>query len=271
MPHRHFIYSTLLILTVHLFAYVPSYAEAPTVQCRIINEYPHDTNTSTQGLFFLDGKLYESSGGFGVSYLAIVELETGRHLAKHNLTGRLFAEGITTYKNKVFLITWLSGNGYVHDIQTLETQASFAYRNEKESIEGWGLAFDNEKFILSSGTARLLFYEPEDFSRIGGITVKEGNETVRLLNELEYVGGMVLANLWKTDFIAVIDPASGQLKARIDISPLRQRLSKESGVANGIAYDKETGRLFVTGKRWSKLFQIEIDEVLWRQPVLDGK
>jgi len=234
-------------------------------------EHPHDPQTSTQGLFIHDGRLYESSGGFDKSFLAMVELETGRHIRKNPLESRDFAEGIAPCKGRLFLLSWLSGTGFIHDLDTLDYQANFAYREKGETIEGWGLTFDGSRFILSSGTARLRFHQPDDFARTGTLVVQDGAKPIRQLNELEYVGGMILANIWKSDRIAVINPESGRVKAWIDLAPLRQRIAPESGVANGIACDTKTGRLFVTGKHWDKLFEIEVDAVLWRQPVLGGK
>jgi len=259
----------LIILTLPAVLAVSgrALADAPVYQARVVETHPHDDVTSTQGLFYRDGIFYESSGGFGVSFLATVDPGTGTFIARHYLPGKLFAEGITPYNNKIYLLTWLSGNGFVHDMDTLAPLAGFAYRLESEKIEGWGLAYDGERFILSSGSATLRFYEPNDFTRTGQIVVRDGLQPIRMLNELEYVGGMLLANIWKSDKIAVIDPQTGKLRAWIDLSPLRALIAPESGVANGIAYDKENGRLFVTGKHWDKLFQIEIDESLWRQPV----
>lgn len=270
--HLRFSFTIFLLLVAGLLLFqAPALAQTPTYQCQIIAQHPHDRQTSTQGLFFHDGNLYESSGGFGLSFIAITEIETGRHTRKFQYEGRYFAEGITSYKNKLFLLTWLSGTGFVHDLANLDYQTSFAYRGNSEAIEGWGLTFDGMRFILSSGSARLRFYQPDDFSRTETLLIRDGSDPIRQLNELEYVGGMILANIWKSDRIAVIAPESGKVEAWIDIAPLRQHLSPDAGVANGIAYDANTGRLFVTGKHWDKLFEIRIDEVLWRQPVTGGE
>ncbi|MUM78664.1 glutaminyl-peptide cyclotransferase [Pseudodesulfovibrio sp. F-1] len=241
---------------------------AAVLECRVVAEYPHDPQTSTQGLLFSQGLLLESSGGFGQSYLTISEPETGQRLLTRRIEGRYFAEGVALHENKLYMLTWLSGTGFIFDPQTLETLASFAYRADGESTEGWGLAHDGKRFILSAGTNILRFHRSRDFARTGTLAVRDGDEPVRLLNELEYVGGMILANVWKSDRIAVIDPDTGQVVAWIDLTPLRERIAPESGVANGIAYDPETGRLFVTGKHWDKLFVIEVDTALWRMPVI---
>jgi glutamine cyclotransferase len=245
----------------------PALAGATTLPCRVTAEYPHDPGTSTQGLIFNQGLLIESSGGFGESYLTVSEPETGRRLRTRTIEGRYFAEGIALHENKLHMLTWLSGTGFIFDPVSLETLASFAYRADGESTEGWGLAFDGQRFILSAGNDMLRFHRPGDFARTGTLAVRDEDAPVRLLNELEWVGGMILANVWKSDRIAVIDPETGQVAAWIDLSPLRQRIAPESGTANGIAYDAATGRLFVTGKHWDKLFVIEVDTALWRMPV----
>jgi glutamine cyclotransferase len=241
--------------------------DAAVHPCRVLAEYPHDPATSTQGLFFSDGLLYESSGGFGESYLTVTEPATGRSLRSQPIEGKFFAEGLTIHDGRLFMLTWLSGTGFIHSPQSLELLTSFAYRAEGEQTEGWGLTFDGARFILSCGTAVLRFHRPEDFARTGSLLVHDGETPVRLLNELEAVGGVILANVWKSDRIAVINPGTGRVVAWIDLSPLRKRIAPESGVANGIAYDAATGRLFVTGKHWDKLFVIDVDAVLWRRPV----
>ena len=261
--HFRFNFRVLLpLLAVVLLFQTSALAQTPIYQCRIVAQHPHDQQTSTQGLFFHNDMLYESSGGFGLSFLAIVELETGRQTKKIQYENSYFAEGITSYKNDIFLLTWMSGTGFVHDLDTLDYRTDFTYRDNGEATEGWGLTFDGTRFILSSGTARLHFFQPDDFTQTDTVLVRDGSALVRQLNELEYVGGMVLANIWKSDRIAVIIPESGTVKAWIDLTPLRQHLSPDAGVANGIAYDAKTGRLFVTGKHWDKLFEIRIDETL---------
>lgn len=262
----------LLLLTVALLAFQSSaFAQTPIYQCQIVRTHPHNPQTSTQGLFYHNNKLYESSGGFGHSFLAIAELETGTLIKKYQYENRYFAEGISPYKDKLFLLTWLSGSAFIHDLESLDYQTTVSYRRNTEAIEGWGLTYDGTQLILSSGSARLYTYDPETFLRTGSILVRDGLTPVRRLNELEYVGGMILANIWKTDTIAIIDPQSGKVEAWIDISQLRKHLSPKSGVSNGIAYDNETGRLFVTGKHWDKLFEITIEEIAWQQSIKTGK
>lgn len=263
MPRRFITLSALLFLIALLLPLRAAQASDPVLPCRIIKEYPHDPHSSTQGLFFHNGRLYESSGGFGKSFIAIVDLETGRHIRKHTIQGRLFAEGITVHDNKLFLLTWLSGTGSVHDLDTLDTLSTFTYRRADESVEGWGLAANATRLIASSGTGKLRIYRSQQFIPAGSLTVTENDNTIRLLNELELVDSTLFANIWKHDTIAVIDITTGTTKTWIDLTPLRERLSPQSGVANGIAYDAVGKRLFVTGKHWDKLFQIEVDKKVW--------
>ncbi|MEF2230583.1 MAG: glutaminyl-peptide cyclotransferase [Pseudodesulfovibrio sp.] len=243
----------------------PAMAQAPVRPCRVVAEFPHDPKAFTEGLFIENGRLYESSGGYGTSYVAEVDRGTGRPLLRRDVEPRYFAEGIAPYGDTLRLVTWRSGEGFILALDTLAPKGTFASRAPDERTEAWGLAFDGSRFILSSGTDRLHFHQPEDFSPMGEIRVRDGDRAVPLLNELECVEGMILANLWKRDEIAVIDPADGTVTARIDLAPLRARVGADAGVANGIAYDRETGRLFVTGKHWDKLFEIEPDLDAWQR------
>lgn len=262
----------LIIFILATFGVSPSArAKAPVYPCRIVGQYPHNPQSSTQGLFYHQGKFYESSGGFGESFVAIVDPATGKQLRVVPTQGKYFAEGITHHQNRLFMLTWQSGTGFIRSMDTLAPLDEFSYRQPGTSTEGWGIAHDGERFILSTGSARLHFLRSDDLTLSHTLLVRDGAHPVRLLNELEYVGGMVLASIWKSDKIAVIDPASGRVEAWIDLAPLRRHIAPSSGVANGIAYDAETGRLFVTGKHWDKLFEIAVDEVLWRQPVMDGQ
>lgn len=236
-------------------------AETPVLQPRILAEYPHDTGTSTQGLFFYDGLFYESSGGYEESFIAIVQPDTGLHLAVEPIPGPYFAEGIAPHRNTLYLLTWKSGVGFVHDLETLAFLSRFPH-NKNNPTEGWGLATDGTRFIRSSGSSRLTFHNPDDFALISSLQVTDDGTPVRLLNELEVVENTILANIWKSDRIAVINPESGEVIAWIDLSTLRERIDPDSRTANGIAYDPTTGRIFVTGKHWDKLFVIEVDGLL---------
>ncbi len=252
-------YAPLILLLIAIIS-LPTlvHAQAPNRPYTILAEYPHDTYTSTQGLFFHNGLLYESSGGYGNSFLAIVQPDTGQHVTKQSLDHKYFAEGITPNGNTLYALTWQSGTGFTYDLETLEPRSSFRYRPDNDDSEGWGITSNDTHFILSSGTAQLTFHRPEDFARITAILVRDGEKPVRMLNELEYVEGFIFANVWKSDKIAIINPKSGQVIAWLDLTPLRQKIGPKSGTANGIAYDKATSRLFITGKHWDKLFVLKL-------------
>ena len=239
-------------------------AQAPTFPCKPVAEFPHDQAAFTQGLFVVGERIYESSGGYGTSFLAIYDLDTGDQIRRHDLDPRHFAEGIAPYRDELASLTWRSGFGFFHDLRTLKPLAHFSYRSGGDPVEAWGLAFDGAHFIMSDGSDRLLFHKPETFERIRMLRVRDGRKTVRRLNELEYANGFLLANIWKTDRLAVIDLATGWVNAWIDLSPLRERLAPRSGTANGVAYDRAGGRLLVTGKGWDKIFAIEVDDSVWR-------
>ena len=265
-----FLRRCLLALLAVTLPVCTALAGAPVHTCRVKAEFPHDPATFTQGLFVQNGRMFESSGRFGKSFLAEVEPETGRHLRTYRIEASRFAEGIAPYQNTLLLLTWRSGFGFIHSLDDLSLLGSFAYRVPAEHSEGWGLTYDGARFILSSGTDELRFHQPEDFSPMGAVRVHDGGTPVKQLNELEYMDDLVLANIWKQDRIAVIDPSDGRVAAWIDLAPLRQRLAPDSGVANGIAWDPEAARLYVTGKNWDKLFEIAVDPA-WHGTPPDGE
>ncbi len=220
---------------------------------QVINEYPHDPNAFTQGLIMEEGVLYEGTGLYGSSTLRKVDLETGNVLQTSVLSDGFFGEGITIFEGKIIQLTWKSNKGFVYDRQSFDLIEEFNY-----STEGWGITNDGTRLIMSDGTANLYFLNPETFERVGQIEVCD-NEPVTKLNELEYIKGEVYANIWQTDKIAIIDPDSGKVRGWINLAGIYTlENSNSNNVLNGIAYDAEHDRLFVTGKRWSKLFQIKL-------------
>jgi len=224
---------------------------------KIVRSYPHDRQAFTQGLFFDNGFLYESTGGETTSWLREVEIETGKPIRQLNLDRSLFGEGITMYDGRIFQITWRDKVGFVYDKTTFRQINKIYY-----STEGWGLTTVGNKIVLSDGSNVLYFHDPETFSVVSKIEVYDNEKKVDNLNELEYIEGEIWANIWLTDEIARIDPASGKVKGYIDLKgifPQRERNS-EADVLNGIAYDKDRKRIFVTGKMWAKLFEIVITE-----------
>lgn len=222
----------------------------------IVRVYPHDPNAFTQGLVIDKGVLYESTGLWGYSSLRRVNLETGTILQIHNLPSEFFGEGITIFNDKIIQLTWQNQVGFVYDKQTFALLRNFSY-----PTEGWGITHDGKRLIMSDGTANLYFLDPETFQRIGQIDVRDGNVSVTLLNELEYVKGDIYANVWGEEKIAIINPQTGQVKGWIDLTGIYPQASQNpNSVLNGIAYDEEADRLFVTGKLWSKLFEIKLIE-----------
>jgi glutamine cyclotransferase len=233
-----------------------SQSTIPTYSYRVINIYPHDEDAFTQGLVFEDGYLYEGTGRFGHSSLRKVDLESGTVLEIHKLPSEYFGEGITIFNNKIFQLTWLSYTGFVYDKENFLFLDNFYY-----STEGWGITHDGNHFIFSDGTAALHFLNPETLEEVRQIEVRADNEPVLNLNELEYIKGEIFANVLPTDKIARIDPQTGKVTGWINLSGLllgADQYDSQANILNGIAYDPEKGRLFVTGKFWPKLFEIEI-------------
>jgi glutamine cyclotransferase len=220
----------------------------------VVKVYPHDQNAFTEGLVIEKGVLYESTGLYGNSTLRRVELETGNVLQIYALPNQFFGEGITVFGDRIIQLTWQDHKGFVYDKHSFDLLREFSY-----PTEGWGITNDGNQLIMSDGTANLYFLDPETFQKVGQVEVRDGNASVTNLNELEYINGEVYANIWLTDKIAIINPQTGQVKAWIDLTGIyTQENNDPNGVLNGIAYDAEGDRLFVTGKMWQQLFQIKL-------------
>jgi glutaminyl-peptide cyclotransferase len=222
---------------------------------RVVNVYPHDPDAYTQGLIYRDGFLFESTGRNGRSTVRKVKLETGEIVQQHRVNQAYFAEGLTEWNGRLVQLTWQSNIAFVYDLLTFAPRQTFTF-----SGEGWGLTNDDQTFILSDGTAFLRFMARDTFKEIRRVAVTDGGAAVKDLNELEYVRGEVYANVWHADRIARISPQSGRVIGWIDLRGLMStpyQLDPEA-VLNGIAYDAEKRRLFVTGKLWPKLFEIEV-------------
>ncbi len=222
---------------------------------RIVHTYPHDSHAFTQGLVFVDGHLYESTGINGQSSLRMVDLTTGRVLQEQPVDSKYFAEGLTAWGSTLVQLTWESHVGLVYDRFSFRLLRTFSYAGE-----GWGLTQDGKFLIRSDGTPTLRFFDPATFAEIRRVTVKDHGKPVTDLNELEYIQGEVYANVWHTDRIARISPRTGKVLDWIDLRgllPEGERSSSEA-VLNGIAWDPAGHRLFVTGKLWPKLFEIEV-------------
>jgi glutaminyl-peptide cyclotransferase len=228
---------------------------APLFKVKILKRYPHDPCAFTQGLIFANGFLYESTGLNGKSSVRKVELETGRVLKKYDLPFQYFGEGLTLWQGSLIQLTWTSGKGIVYNMQSFAVEREFSY-----SGEGWGLTNDGESLVMSNGTEELIFLDPATLVRQRSLRVLDGGEPVRLLNELEYIKGEIFANIWQEDFVAKISPKTGAVTGWIDMSALRAEFTAASSAEalNGIAFDAEKERIFVTGKLWPLLFEIEV-------------
>lgn len=227
----------------------------PVYGYEVVHSWPHDAKAFTQGLVFQDGKLLESTGQEGRSSLRRVEVETGKVLQKIDVPSPYFAEGITLLKGKIYQLTWQHQLGFVYDAWTFEKIGQFNYQGE-----GWGLTNDGQSLILSDGSNRVRFLDPDNFQVRKTIAVADRSGPVIEINELEYVHGEIYANIWHADRIARIDPQTGSVVGWINLAGLLSpgEVQDEEAVLNGIAYDEASGRLFVTGKLWPKLFEIRV-------------
>ncbi|MEM3378014.1 MAG: glutaminyl-peptide cyclotransferase [Candidatus Bathyarchaeia archaeon] len=246
----------VIICAVVLLPRTPANTTPISYTYEVVRVYPHDPNAFTQGLVIDEGILYESTGLWGYSTLRRVDLETGTVQQMRSLPDDFFGEGITIFGDKIIQLTWQNQVGFVYDKRTFELLQNFSY-----PTEGWGITHDGKRLIMSDGTANLYFLDPETFQRIGQVEVRDGNVSVTRLNELEFVKGDVYANVWGEDRIAVINPQTGQVKGWIDLTGIYTQVNQNpNSVLNGIAYDEEAERLFVTGKLWAQLFEIKLIE-----------
>ena len=222
----------------------------------VVAEYPHDVTSYTQGLFFKDGQMYESTGQFGLSTFRKVELETGNALERLDFSDEYFVEGSVMFEGNLYILTWTNRKAFVYDAETLQYKSTWSYPRE-----GWGLTTDGKSLIASDGSATL-HYMDKNFAHEKKITVRLDGKPVRFLNELEYIDGKIWANIYTTDTIVIINPKDGRVEGMIDCTGLLpKKLYKPStDVLNGIAYDKKTGKIYLTGKNWPKLYEIRLVE-----------
>ena len=227
--------------------------EAPPIKYRIAVEYPHDAQAFTQGLVFHRDALYESTGQRGRSSVRKVRLTTGRVVRKRPLSDRLFGEGLALVGDELYQLTWTSGRAFVWRLKDFSL-----VREHRYTGEGWGLAYDGARLVMSDGSATLRFRDPTTFRIEREIEVRDGERAIHALNELEFVDGSVYANVWRSDRVARIDPAGGTVTGWLDLSPIaeKERNAGEVDVANGIAWDGST--LFVTGKLWRSVYGLEL-------------
>lgn len=257
---------TLILLVSLLCLALPAAAEVPIYDYKVVARYPHNIASFTQGLEFHDGYLYEGTGQKGRSTLSKINLEDGKVLQSKRLASRYFGEGISIVGERIYQLTWQSNIVFVYDLESFETITSFYH-----PTEGWGLTFDGEQLILSDGSATLQFIDPDTFQVLRTVEVTIDGRPIRNLNELEYINGEVWANVWMNNEIVRIDPSSGNINSVVDLNGLIDETSTggSDGVLNGIAWIPNTapdapsgsGRLFVTGKLWADLFEIELSIV----------
>ena len=222
----------------------------------VISSWPHDTDAFTQGLFFAGGTLYESTGQYGASEIRRLTLGEEAASASASLPDTIFGEGSTVVGDRIISLSWRAGKGFVHDLETLALETEFDIAGE-----GWGLTYDGVRLILSDGTDRLRFLNPRTFVETGSLPVTLNGQSVTKLNELEWINEEVWANVWQEDVIIRINPENGYITGLIDVSslfPLAKRREPFNDVPNGIAYDPETERLLLTGKRWPKIFEVRL-------------
>ena len=230
-------------------------AQIPVLSVKLVRAYPHDPHAFTQGLEYYGGYLYESTGIAGQSTLRKVALQTGAVLQKVSLPPQYFGEGLTILHGKIYQLTWLSKKGFVYDLHSFRQIGEFPYYSE-----GWGLTHDDKSLIMSDGTNKIRYIDPVSFSVTRTMEVYAGGEGVVNLNELEYIKGEIFANIWHSARIARIDARSGQVLAWVDLTSIvSKEQHSDEAVLNGIAYDKIGDRLLVTGKNWSKVFEIKLE------------
>ena len=224
---------------------------------KLVKTYPHDSKAFTQGLVFRDGYLYEGTGQYGTSALRKLDIQSGKALQVKSLAKEYFGEGITILGEKIYQLTWYAGTAFVYDLNSFELLDTLRYPVE---VEGWGLTSDGRDLIMGDGSSELFFLDPDTFSLKRRLRVTLNDSEVYNINELEYIDGVIFANVWQTDYIIRIDPQTGLVTGVIDlkrIAPVQYR-GHADYVLNGIAYDPASKHLFVTGKMWPELFEIEL-------------
>lgn len=256
MKNCRAIYS-LVVIVLSLLASSCVNAKVRQYKAQVVAEYPHDRTSYTQGLFFYDGQMYESTGLNGKSTFRKVDIRTGKALYRLNFDRRYFLEGSVEKDGNIYMLTWQNNVAFVYDAKTLKYKKSYSYPRE-----GWGLATDGKSLIASDGSANLYFLD-DDFRTARKLTVRLNGRPVNDLNELEYIDGKIWANVYLTDLIVIVNPADGNVEATVDCSgllPSRLRYD-DTDVLNGIAYNPQNGKIYLTGKNWCRLYEIKLAEI----------
>ena len=256
MKNCRAIYSMVVII-LSLLASSCVNAKVRQYKAQVVAEYPHDRTSYTQGLFFYDGQMYESTGLNGKSTFRKVDIRTGKALYRLNFDRRYFLEGSVEKNGNIYMLTWQNNVAFVYDAKTLKYKKSYSYPRE-----GWGLTTDGKSLIASDGSANLYFLD-DDFRTARKVTVRLNGRPVNDLNELEYIDGKIWANVYLTDLIVIVNPADGNVEATVDCSgllPSRLRYD-DTDVLNGIAYNPQNGKIYLTGKNWCRLYEIKLAEI----------
>lgn len=256
MKNCRAIYS-LVVIVLSLLASSCVNAKVRQYKAQVVAEYPHDRTSYTQGLFFYDGQMYESTGLNGKSTFRKVDIRTGKALYRLNFDRRYFLEGSVEKDGNIYMLTWQNNVAFVYDAKTLKYKKSYSYPRE-----GWGLATDGKSLIASDGSANLYFLD-DDFRTARKVTVRMNGRPVNDLNELEYIDGKIWANVYLTDLIVIVNPTDGNVEATVDCSgllPSRLRYD-DTDVLNGIAYNPQNGKIYLTGKNWCRLYEIKLAEI----------
>lgn len=240
--------SAILLLSVSCEAKVRNYRP------QVVASYPHDKTSYTQGLFFHGGKMYESTGQYGESTMRIVDPVSGKALKRLDFDRKYFVEGSVILDGKLYILTWTNKVVFVYDAETFEYERTLAYPRE-----GWGLTTDGKQLIASDGSSRLYFMDPS-LKVQRTVTVRLNDRPVRYLNELEYIDGKIWANVYTSDLIMIIDPSDGKVEATVDCTGLlpKQYQDRHTDVLNGIAYDPDHKKIYLTGKNWKRLFEVTL-------------
>jgi len=257
MKIRHsIICAVLTALALVTVASSCSSAKVKRYKVTVVKEYPHDDASYTQGLFFLNGQMYESTGQYGESTFRKVNLATGEALDQLDFSKKYFVEGSCVLNNNLYILTWQNKVAFIYDVKTLEYKQTYSYPRE-----GWGLTTDGTQLIASDGSSTLYFMD-DKFQVKKKIIVKQEGKPIRMLNELEYIDGKIWANVYMTDLILIINPDSGEVEGSIDCTGLLPKNLKDSrtDVLNGIAYNPQTKKIYLTGKYWKKLYEVKIEE-----------
>lgn len=222
----------------------------------IVSEYPHDTDSYTQGLFFEDGQMYESTGQYGLSTFRKVDLATGKALERLDFSDEYFVEGSVIFEDNLYVLTWTNRKAFIYDAETLEYKSTWKYPRE-----GWGITHDGKSLIATDGSANLYFMD-KNFGLEKRIVVKLDGKPVRFLNEIEYIDGRIWANVYTADTIVIIHPKTGEVEGLVDCSGLlpRHLYTSSTDVLNGIAYDEKTDKIYLTGKNWPRLYEVKLVE-----------